>query len=75
MSDFISCSGTQHAMPSPNAGTDHAISELCLSQTARQLGSFGLHPLRKHSFLSRSKNGLDCFYLCFKLSKLYPEHV
>lgn len=65
MSDFISSAGTQHTMPSPNAGTVHVISKPCLSQTARQLGSFGLHPLRKHPFLSRGKK--DCFHLCFKL--------
>lgn len=31
MSDFISSAGTQHSMPSANAGTVHAISKSCLS--------------------------------------------
>lgn len=31
MSDFISSAGTQHSMPSANAGTVPAISKSCLS--------------------------------------------
>lgn len=54
MSDFSPFAGTQHSMPSANAGTVHAISKFCLKLNCKaafaQSNSLGLHPFRKHPF-------------------------